>query len=189
MVFATSAMPCWGKNLIKMVPRAFQKQLSNQHPNLHRFWNQLGLILGRFGGQVGPKLGPNRFTSRSKKWSKKWSPKTSKKGARYAASWGQHGVQTQWDARGMVGYFSVQNSSKIESCFWSLFWSIFDWFFIDFRSQNPPKINKKSINKSPQHHNNKKSKKLILYCILQYNRALGYVMLCAKIIKHRPNIL
>ena len=42
-----------------MLPRALQKQLSNQHPNLHRFWNQLGSILGGFGepswSQVGTK--------------------------------------------------------------------------------------------------------------------------------------
>ena len=41
------------------MPRPFQKQLSNQHPNLHRFWSQLGSILGGFGGprwgQVGTK--------------------------------------------------------------------------------------------------------------------------------------
>ena len=48
MVFATSAMPCWSNKSTKMVPRALQKQLSNQHPNLHRFWNQLGSILGGF---------------------------------------------------------------------------------------------------------------------------------------------
>ena len=59
MVFATSAMPCWGKKSTKMVPRAFPKQLSNQHPNLHRFWSQLASILGGFWepswGQVGTK--------------------------------------------------------------------------------------------------------------------------------------
>ena len=42
-----------------MVPRAFQKHLSNQHPNLHRFWSQLGPILGGFWrsrwGQDGTK--------------------------------------------------------------------------------------------------------------------------------------
>ena len=42
-----------------MVPRAFQKQLSNQHPNLHRFGNQLASILGGFWkpswNQVGNK--------------------------------------------------------------------------------------------------------------------------------------
>ena len=31
-----------------MMPRSLPKQLSNQHPNLDRFWNQLGSILGRF---------------------------------------------------------------------------------------------------------------------------------------------
>ena len=46
MVFATSAMPCWGKKSIKIVPRALPKQLSNRHPNLHRFGSQLGSILG-----------------------------------------------------------------------------------------------------------------------------------------------
>ena len=42
-----------------MVPRSFPKRLSNQHPNLDRFWTQLGSILGGFGGpswgQVGTK--------------------------------------------------------------------------------------------------------------------------------------
>ena len=42
-----------------MVPRSLQKQLSNQHPNLDRFWIQLGPIWGGFGGprwdQVGTK--------------------------------------------------------------------------------------------------------------------------------------
>ena len=69
MFFATSAMPCWGKNK-KMMPTAFQKQLSNQHPNLHRFGNQIGSI---WGG-VGLKLAPNRSKSRSPEWSKKRSP-------------------------------------------------------------------------------------------------------------------
>ena len=33
-----------------MVPTSIRKQLSNQHPNLDRFWNQLGSILGKFWG-------------------------------------------------------------------------------------------------------------------------------------------
>ena len=41
------------------MPTSFQKQLSNQHPNLNRFWSQLGTILGGFWqprwGQVGTK--------------------------------------------------------------------------------------------------------------------------------------
>ena len=52
-------MSCWGQKSIKMEPRSFSKQLSNQHPNLHRFWSQLGSILGGFWepswGQVGTK--------------------------------------------------------------------------------------------------------------------------------------
>ena len=52
MIFNTSAMSCCGKKSIKMVPTSFQEQLSNQHPNLHRFWSQLGFI---FGGVWGPR--------------------------------------------------------------------------------------------------------------------------------------
>ena len=48
-ILATSAMPCWGKKSIKINPKSITKQLSNQHPNLHRFWSQLGSILGGFG--------------------------------------------------------------------------------------------------------------------------------------------
>ena len=33
-----------------MVPTSIRKQLSNQHPNLDRFWSQLDSILGGFGG-------------------------------------------------------------------------------------------------------------------------------------------
>ena len=71
MFFATSAMPCRAKKSTKMLPRAFQKHLSNQHPNLHRFWNQLGSILGGLWepswGQVGTK------------WLQKSIPKTTTK--------------------------------------------------------------------------------------------------------------
>ena len=52
MVFATSAMPCWGKKSTKIDPKSITKQLSNQHPNLHRFWSQFGSI---FGGVWGPR--------------------------------------------------------------------------------------------------------------------------------------
>ena len=59
MIFDTSAMSCCGKKPITNVPTSFQKQPSNQHLNLNRFWNQLGSILGGFGGpswgQVGTK--------------------------------------------------------------------------------------------------------------------------------------
>ena len=43
----------------KIVPRTCQKQPSNRHHNLHRFWNQLGSILGGIWepswSQVGTK--------------------------------------------------------------------------------------------------------------------------------------
>ena len=57
-----------------MVPRSLQKQLSNQHSNLDRFWSQLEPILDGFGGQDRAKLAPNRSKNPSSNQSKKWSP-------------------------------------------------------------------------------------------------------------------
>ena len=58
-VFATPAMSCCGKKSMKIKPTSFQKQLSNQHSNLHRFGSRLGPMLGGFWeprwGQVGTK--------------------------------------------------------------------------------------------------------------------------------------
>ena len=71
MFFAPSAMPCRAKKSTKMLPRAFQKHLSNQHPNLHRFWNQLGSILGGFWEPSWSQVGT--------KWLQKSIPKTMKK--------------------------------------------------------------------------------------------------------------
>ena len=65
-ILATSAMPCWVNKSIKNGPTYIKKHLSNQHPNLDRFWRQLGLILGGFGGQNGAK---SRSPNRSKNWS------------------------------------------------------------------------------------------------------------------------
>ena len=52
-------MPCWGKKSTKINPKSITKQLSNQHPNLHRFWSQLGLIFDGFWrpswDQIGTK--------------------------------------------------------------------------------------------------------------------------------------
>ena len=48
---------------------------------------------------------------------------------------------------------AVQYPSQHPSYHRSLFLLIFDGFFIDFRSQNQWKFNKKSINKSSQQHN------------------------------------
>ena len=48
--FATSAMSSYAEKSIKNVQKSITKQLSNQHPNLDRFWSQLGSILGGFWG-------------------------------------------------------------------------------------------------------------------------------------------
>ena len=42
---------------------------------------------------------------------------------------------------------SIKNQSKMWLYFWSDFWSIFDRFLIDFGSQNPSKINPKTMPK------------------------------------------
>ena len=56
-------MPCWGKKSIKINQKSIKKQLSNQHPNLIRFWTQLGLILEGFWG---PRWGQVRSKSLQK---------------------------------------------------------------------------------------------------------------------------
>ena len=98
---------CWGRlriykeenpkaklrESIKNGPTYIKKHLSNQHPNLDRFWRQLGSILGRFWGpkwgQVGTKLLQNSISKSIKKlitfqialgidfdrfWAPKWAP-------------------------------------------------------------------------------------------------------------------
>ena len=123
MCFATSAMSCDVRKSIKMVPTSIRKQLSNQHPNLHRFGSQLGSILGGFWGprwgQVGTKslqksifksiiktitfriaLGPDfdRF------WAPKWPPREGQN-FHFSAflellgpSWGQDGPRPLQDS-------------------------------------------------------------------------------------------
>ena len=84
---------------------------------------------------------------------------------------------------------STQEPSKIDPKSHLIFDLFFDRFFIDFRCQNQPKIYQKSIPKSSQEHINKKLKTSILYCNLQYIRALGYVMLCTKFKKKKTFII
>ena len=69
--FVPSAMLCCVQNSIKNGPRSIKKHLSNQHPNLHRFWNQLGSILGGFWEPSWSQVGT--------KWLQKSIPKTMKK--------------------------------------------------------------------------------------------------------------
>ena len=83
---------------------------------------------------------------------------------------------------------SIQEPSKIHPNLHLVFDRFLDRFLIDFRPQNRPKINQKSIKTSSQQHNNQKTKMLKFHKFLQYNRALGYVMLSTKINQNRPNI-
>ena len=69
--FGTSAMLRCIQKSIKKQSNIHQKCLSNQHPNLHRFWNQLGSILGRFWGP--------RWSQLSSKWLQKSIQKTIQK--------------------------------------------------------------------------------------------------------------
>ena len=59
MVFATSAILCWGQKSTKIDQKSIQKRLPNPCSNLDGFWCQLGSILGGFWaprwGQVGTK--------------------------------------------------------------------------------------------------------------------------------------
>ena len=76
-----------------MVPRSFPKQLSNQHPNLHRFWDQLGSIWGGF-----------------------WEPSWSQVGTKSLQKWIQKATQqmiTFWIApRSIFGRFWLQLGSQ-----------------------------------------------------------------------------
>ena len=68
----------------------------------------------------------------------------------------------------------IQNPSQLASCFRSPFGSIFDRFLVDFRCQNPSKINQKSIKKSTQHNNPKVKNARFLYVFCYF----GHVILC-----------
>ena len=73
---------------------------------------------------------------------------------------------------------AVKNRSEITSYFWSVFWLICHRFFIDFRCQNQPKIYQKSLNKSPQQHNNQKLKNAKKQVVFQCFWLLRPCMLC-----------
>ena len=114
-----------------------------------------------------------------------WYPSFSDFGANLAPTW----LPTWAQNRPKIDPRAIQNPSQLASCFRSPFGSIFYRFLMDFRPQNRPKINQKSIKRSSQQHNNQKAKMLKKHCVLQYNRALGHVMLSTKIDKNRLNIL
>ena len=143
-------MPCWGKKWIKIHPKSITKQLSNQHPNLHRFWSQLGFIFGR---GLGAKMGPNRFKNRSSNPSKNWSHFRSLLGSILADFGPQLGAQNRprpglleprcaqdppnWSQRHLLdaqtnpGLFEIGFSSILHR-FSSPNGPHFHWFLIDF---------------------------------------------------------
>ena len=113
MIFDTSAMSCCGNKSIKMVPTSFQKQPSNQHPNLNRFGSQLGSILEGFGGsrwgQVGTKSHPTSIFKSIKKMITFWIAL----GTDFDRFWDQLGLQNghQMDQK------SIKNRTKIRCDF------------------------------------------------------------------------
>ena len=60
-----------------MVPRSLPKQVSNQHPNLHRFWNQFGSILGGFWEpswhQIASKVDAQRYQKNDHLLDRSWN--------------------------------------------------------------------------------------------------------------------
>ena len=118
-------MSCCGKKSMKIKPTSFQKHLSNQHSNLHRFWSRLGSILGGFWeprwAQVGTKslqksifkpiiksitfriaLGADFDRFLVPKWLPRGGPRN-----RFSRFWGLLG--TSW---GHLGAKMAQDSSK-----------------------------------------------------------------------------
>ena len=135
-ILAISAMPCWGENSINIRPKSITKQLSNQHPNLHRFWSQLGFIFGWVWGpssvQIASKIDLqihqkiDHISDRS--WDRFWSilgpnlaPKSAPK--------------------------PTQEPSKIDPKSHLIFDQVFDWFLIDFWLIFGSKINPQSKKK------------------------------------------
>ena len=106
-----------------MVPRSLPKQVSNQHPNLHRFWNQFGCILGGFWEpswhQIASKVDAQRYQKNDhlldRSWNQfswilasicepRWSPKPpswSQDRAKTPQSWRQDTLKTStWSQDG-----------------------------------------------------------------------------------------
>ena len=88
-------MLCHVEKSIQMVPTSFQKQLSNQHPNLAPFWSQLGTILGGFWqprwGQVGTKSLQKSIFKTIKKMITFWIASRSIFDRFWAPTWGVQG--------------------------------------------------------------------------------------------------
>ena len=133
-------------------------------------------------------LGPCRAVSRDF-WmtiflTSSWTFHFSVFGVNLAPSW----LPTWLQNRPKIGPRAIQNPSQLASCFPSPFGCDFYRFLMDFRPPNQPNIKGKSINKSHQQHNNKKTKMFKNHWFLQYIRVLDDVTERATIHKKRPSI-
>ena len=94
-----------------MEPRSLPKQVSNQHPNLHRFWNQFGFILGGFWEpswyQMAPKVDAQRYQKNDHLLNRSWKQFSSILGSIWEAKFAsQIGLRSHFVALG------TQDSSK-----------------------------------------------------------------------------
>ena len=165
MVFATSAILCWGQKSTKNDQKSIQKQLSNPCSNLCRFESQLGLILGGFWtsrwGQVGTKsLQKSIFKSMTKMiafqialgtdFDRFWAPTWSPNRPRYSHLGAKSGPRPPQDPSKTSqnplksSPKSIQNRNLIFDPFWDRFLLIFHQFSTPKSTKNQSKSIKKS---------------------------------------------
>ena len=151
-------MLCCIQNSIKNDSRSIKKHSSNQHPNLHRFWAQLGFISGGFWDprwdQIASKIDLqihqkiDHISDRS--WDRFWpilGPNLELKMAQDPPSWSQDAPKSPkiaaWDSSWMLKRTLVYLKSVFHQfCidfraqtglifidFWSIFWLIFHEFW------------------------------------------------------------
>ena len=88
-------MLCYLRKSIKIDPTSIREQLSNQHPNLDRFWSQLDSILGRFWAsrwsQDGTKSLPKSIQKSIEKTATFWIAPRSIFDRFWAPTWGVQG--------------------------------------------------------------------------------------------------
>ena len=102
----------------------------------------LGAILEGYGSHLGPKRAP-----RAEKVAKNWfvgppgPPPWGSKIEPHGEVWGHVGaiLASCWAPKG------YQNDMNFLNSFWTSFLSIWGWFWEDFGSQNPSKIDQKSM--------------------------------------------
>ena len=143
-IIVPSAMLCCVQNWRKMIPKSFQKQLSNQHqtwidfaPNLAPFWEV-------FGGQDGAKFAPRCLQDAIFFSFFFWHRFLSI----FIPTWSQLGPNLAPKSTPKPN----QEPSKIDPKSHLIFDLFFDRFLIDFPSIFGAKINQKSIKNKPQNH-------------------------------------